>query len=65
MSRRDGDTALIALLSFVLGGIVGAGVALLMAPQEGKKTRKKIKELAEDVKEQTVEYAEKLKEKIS
>ncbi|MCL4455805.1 MAG: YtxH domain-containing protein [Nitrospirae bacterium] len=44
--------------------MVGAGVALLLAPQSGKKTRKQIRELAEDVREQAVEYAEKVKGKV-
>jgi gas vesicle protein len=38
------------ILSFLFGGLVGAGVALLMAPKPGKETREKIKELAEDAK---------------
>jgi len=46
------------------GRLVGAGVALLLAPQSGKKTRKQIRELAEDVREQAVEYAEKVKGKV-
>ena len=33
-------------LSFLLGGLVGAGFALLLAPQSGRETRQKIKELS-------------------
>lgn len=65
MSRRGEDTGLIALLSFLVGGVVGAGVALLLAPQSGEKTRKKIREFAEDVKDHTVDYAEKIKKKVT
>ena len=61
---RDENTALVALFSFLAGGLIGAGVALLLAPQSGKKTRKQIRELAEDVKEQASEYAEKVKGKV-
>ncbi len=61
---RDENTALVALFSFLAGGLVGAGVALLLAPQSGKKTRKQMREFADDVKEQAVEYAEKVKEKV-
>lgn len=32
------------LLTFVIGGIVGAGAALLLAPASGTETRKRIKE---------------------
>jgi gas vesicle protein len=33
-----------SLLAFLLGATVGAGVALLLAPQSGEETRKKIAE---------------------
>jgi gas vesicle protein len=53
------------LLAFVLGGMVGAGVALLLAPQSGLETRRKIKELADDVKEKANDYACTAKEKVT
>jgi gas vesicle protein len=53
------------LLSFLLGGVVGAGLALLLAPQSGIETRRKIKELADDIKEKTNEYISETKEKVS
>ncbi len=53
------------LLSFLLGGVVGAGLALLLAPQSGEETRRKIRELADDVKDKTAGYVDKTKEKIS
>ena len=65
MGKSGEDIGLVAILSFVVGGLVGAGVALLLAPQSGKKTRKQIREFAEDVKEQTMEYAGKIKEKVT
>ncbi len=52
-------------LSFLLGGLVGAGFALLLAPQSGSETRKKIKELTEDVKGKTMGYVDDVKEKIT
>lgn len=52
------------VLSFLLGGMVGAGLALLLAPQSGQETRKKIKELAEDVKEKAYEYTGTAKERV-
>lgn len=41
------------LMSFLLGGIVGAGLALLLAPQSGEETRRKIREFTDDVKDKT------------
>lgn len=62
--KRDDNIGLVALFSFLVGGLVGAGLALVLAPQSGKKTRKQIREFAEDVKEQASGYAERLKEKV-
>jgi len=39
------------LIPFVLGGLVGAGIALLLAPKSGKEVRNDIKDLAENTKE--------------
>jgi len=36
---------------FVLGGLVGAGIALLLAPKSGKEVRDDIKDLAENTRE--------------
>ena len=41
------------LLAFLLGGIVGAGIALLLAPQSGKETQQSIKDGARKFKEVT------------
>jgi len=53
------------LLAFALGGLVGAGVALLLAPQSGIETRRKIKEFADDVKEKANDYSDTAKEKVT
>jgi len=52
------------LVSFLIGGIVGAGLALLFAPQSGKKTRKQLAEMADEAKDYASDYTKKLKEKI-
>ena len=52
-------------LSFLLGGILGAGVALLLAPESGRKTRKKIGHFAEDAKEKAEGSLEGVKDKIT
>jgi gas vesicle protein len=33
---------------FVLGGLIGAGLALLFAPRSGKDTREKLSDMARD-----------------
>lgn len=53
------------LLAFLLGGVVGAGLALLVAPQSGEATRRKIKELADDIKDKTNEYINEARSKVN
>jgi gas vesicle protein len=53
------------ILAFFVGGLVGAGVALLLAPQSGKETRQKIKGLADDAMEKAAKYAEEMKSKVT
>ncbi len=52
-------------LSFLLGGLVGAGVALLLAPKSGTETRQKIKDLAEDVKGKAEGYVDQAKSRVA
>jgi gas vesicle protein len=67
MSHHDdeGFSSGSVLLAFILGGMVGAGVALLIAPQSGVETRRKIKDLADEVKEKATDYASTAKEKVT
>lgn len=65
MREEEGYSSGSVLLSFLLGGVVGAGLALLFAPQSGRETRQKIREIADDVKEKTTDYANQTKEKVS
>jgi len=53
------------LLSFILGGVIGAGLALLLAPQSGVETRRRLRELTDDVKERASEYIGQAKEKVA
>ncbi len=53
------------LLSFLLGGLVGAGVALLLAPQSGRETRQKIRDLTDELKDKAVDYAGSIKERVT
>jgi len=44
------------LAGFVIGGLVGAAVAMLMAPQSGEETRTLIKEKSIELKDRATEY---------
>ncbi len=50
------------LVSFLAGGVVGAGVALLLAPKPGKEVREDIKRFAGDTKEKVALAIDKGKE---
>ena len=63
--EESGSSVGAVVLSFFLGGLVGAGVALLMAPRAGTETRQKIKELAEEVKGKAEGYIETAREKAT
>jgi len=48
----DSETNTINFLSgVILGAVLGAGIALLTAPQSGRRTRKRIRRVAGDVRE--------------
>lgn len=52
-------------LSFLLGGLVGAGAALLLAPKSGRETRQRIMELTDEVKAKAEDYVEQARGKVS
>lgn len=62
MREDNGYSTGSVFLSFLLGGIVGAGLAMLLAPQSGRETREKIREFAEDVKDRVASTVEKGKD---
>ncbi|RJR15876.1 MAG: YtxH domain-containing protein [Nitrospiraceae bacterium] len=53
------------VLAFVLGGLVGAGIALLTAPRSGRETRERIREFSDESRKKASEYTEHAKEKLS
>ena len=65
MFKNDDNKGAEILVSFLIGGIVGAGLAFLFAPQSGKKTRARIVDMADDIKESASDYAKKLKARVS
>jgi len=52
------------LLAFLLGGVVGAGLALLLAPLSGAETRKRIRDVAEEVKEKAEGAIGEIRDKV-
>ena len=50
------------LLSFLVGGLIGAGVVMLTARKTGEETRQMIKGLAEEAKEKAEDYIDQVKD---
>jgi len=60
--NRDGSSALI--VGFVVGAALGAGIALLMAPDSGEETRRRIGETAKRIKHTARHRFEDLKDTL-
>jgi gas vesicle protein len=57
MSEQDSDFVTF-LAGFIVGGLVGTAVALLLAPQSGEETRAVIREKGIEIKDRTIATAE-------
>jgi len=53
------------IFSFFLGGLIGAGIALLLAPKPGSETREKIKEFAGEARGKAEEVLDQVKGKVT
>ncbi|MCL2103036.1 MAG: YtxH domain-containing protein [Syntrophorhabdaceae bacterium] len=51
-------------LAFLAGGLIGAGLALLYAPAAGDDTRKKICDMAEDMKKKSERWSSEMKQRM-
>ena len=63
MNRMNGSVTTGTLL-LVAGGIIGAGLTLLYAPQSGQRTRRDIVRISRRVKEQTADAVEEFSETV-
>lgn len=52
------------VVALIVGGLVGAGLALLLAPQSGRRTRQQIADLAEDLKDYASDLGDKVRSKV-
>ncbi len=55
MYYEERSSGLSFLAGLILGAAIGAGVALLTAPQSGKRTRRQLKQAADGVRESATE----------
>jgi gas vesicle protein len=64
MSTRN-DNLVTGSVMLMAGGVIGAGVALLFAPQSGKRTRRDLARISRKVKDQAVDAVEEFSETVS
>jgi gas vesicle protein len=63
MSRDDNCSSTIAILSFLTGTVIGAGIALLVTPKTGEETREMLVDYGYGIKSKVSELPDNLKER--
>jgi len=65
VSEDKNNTVVVGALMLVAGGILGAGAALLFAPQTGKKTRRDVQKYARRMRSEAEEMVEDFSDKVT
>jgi gas vesicle protein len=63
MSEERGCSGSAVALGFILGGVIGASLAMLFAPESGRRTRERLRDLAADMRDKTIDLSEDLRDK--
>ena len=63
MSEERGYSGSAIALGFILGGALGASLALLFAPESGRRTRERLRDLAADVRDKTIDLSEDIRDR--
>ncbi len=53
------------ILAFILGGLVGAALGIIYAPSSGKETRRKLKDMGEDLTDKLENIGDDIKAKTT
>jgi gas vesicle protein len=63
MSEDRGYSGSAVALGFILGGVLGASLAMLFAPESGRRTRERLRDFAADMRDKTIDLSEDLRDK--
>ncbi|HYL81023.1 MAG TPA: YtxH domain-containing protein [Candidatus Acidoferrum sp.] len=63
MSEDRGYSGAAIALGFILGGALGASLAVLFAPESGRRTRERLRDMAADVRDKTIDLSEDFRDK--
>ena len=63
MSEERGYSGSAIALGFILGGALGASLAMLFAPESGRRTRERLRDLAADARDKTIDISDELRDK--
>jgi len=64
MRHDDGHGSGSIITAFLLGGVVGAALTVLLSPLSGPEARRKLSDLRDDIRDRADEYAHDLREKV-
>ena len=65
MGNEERCSVSCCVLSFLVGAVVGGGIALLTAPQSGKRTREHLRRMAVDTREKVEDYIDEMEDKAA
>ena len=65
MGNERSCSGMCCVLSFLIGAVVGGGIALLTAPKSGERTREQLKRMAGDAKEKAEGYYDEMKDRAT
>jgi gas vesicle protein len=65
MGNEKSCSGMCFVLSFLIGAVVGGGIAILTAPKSGERTREQLKRMAGDAKEKAEGYYDEMKDKAA
>jgi gas vesicle protein len=63
MSEDRGYSGSAIVLGFLLGGALGASLAMLFAPESGRRTRERLRDLAADMRDKTIDLSEDIRDR--